>query len=70
MVRHAEIEHSIVLEDSRIEDLDARVESSLIGRDVVIARSDDEAARLPVHGRRLLADRARLSDRGVGVRSW
>ena len=29
--RDAEIEHSIVLEDSRVEDLDARVESSLIG---------------------------------------
>lgn len=40
VVRGAEIEHSILLEGSRIEDLDARVESSLIGRDVVIARSD------------------------------
>jgi glucose-1-phosphate thymidylyltransferase len=38
-VRRAEVEHSIFLEGSRIEDLDARVESSLVGRGVVIARS-------------------------------
>jgi glucose-1-phosphate thymidylyltransferase len=40
VVRRAEVEHSILLEDSRIEDLDARVESSLVGRNVTIARSD------------------------------
>jgi glucose-1-phosphate thymidylyltransferase len=40
VVRRAEVEHSIVLDDSRIEDLDARVESSLIGRNAVIARSE------------------------------
>ena len=40
VVRGAEIEHSILLERSRIEDLDARVESSLIGRDVTISRTD------------------------------
>ena len=39
VVRRAEVEHSIFLADSRVEDLDARVESSLIGRGVVIARS-------------------------------
>lgn len=39
VIRRAEVEHSIFLEDSRIEDLDARVESSLVGRGVVIARS-------------------------------
>jgi glucose-1-phosphate thymidylyltransferase len=38
-IRNAEVEHSIILANSRIEDLDARVESSLVGRDVVIARS-------------------------------
>jgi glucose-1-phosphate thymidylyltransferase len=38
-VRRAEVEHSIFLTGSRVEDLDARVESSLVGRDVVIARS-------------------------------
>jgi glucose-1-phosphate thymidylyltransferase len=40
VVRRAEVEHSIILEDSRVEDLDARVESSLIGRGVTIARTD------------------------------
>ena len=40
VVRRAEVEHSILLQDSRVEDLDARVEGSLIGRDVTIARSD------------------------------
>ena len=39
VVRRAEVEHSILLEDSRVEDLDARVESSLIGRNVTIART-------------------------------
>ena len=42
VVRRAEVEHSILLEDSRVEDLDARVESSLIGRGVTIVRSDDK----------------------------
>jgi len=37
-VRRAEVEHSILLEDSRIEGLDARVESSLVGRESVITR--------------------------------
>jgi len=39
VVRRAEVEHSILLEDSRVEDLDARVESSLIGRGATIGRS-------------------------------
>lgn len=42
VVRRAEVEHSILLENSRIEDLDARVESSLIGRGVTIARSQEK----------------------------
>jgi glucose-1-phosphate thymidylyltransferase len=42
VVRRAEVEHSILLHDSRVEDLDARVESSLIGRNVTIARSQDK----------------------------
>jgi glucose-1-phosphate thymidylyltransferase len=42
VVRRAEVEHSILLEDSRVEDLDARVESSLIGRSVTIARTDEK----------------------------
>ena len=40
VVRRAEIEHSILLERVHVEDLDARVEGSLIGRDVHISRSD------------------------------
>ena len=42
IVRRAEVEHSILLEDSRVEDLDARVESSLIGRGVTIARTAEK----------------------------
>ena len=40
VIRRAEVEHSIFLEDSRVQDIDARIESSLVGRGVVIARSD------------------------------
>jgi len=40
VIRRAEVEHSIFLEESRVEDIDARIESSLVGRGVVIARSD------------------------------
>jgi glucose-1-phosphate thymidylyltransferase len=39
VIRRAEVEHSIFLEGSRIEDLDARVESSLVGRGATISRS-------------------------------
>ena len=39
VVRRAEVEHSIFLAGSRIEDLDARVESSLVGKNVTISRS-------------------------------
>ncbi len=42
VVRRAEVEHSILLQDSRLEDLDARVESSLIGRGVTIARTSEK----------------------------
>jgi glucose-1-phosphate thymidylyltransferase len=38
----AEIEHSIILERSRVLHLDSRMEDSLIGRDVVIGRSDQK----------------------------
>ena len=40
-VRNAEVEHSILLADSRIEDLDARVESSLVGRGTTIRRGTE-----------------------------
>jgi glucose-1-phosphate thymidylyltransferase len=39
VVRRAEIEHSIVLENSRIEDVHQKIESSLIGRDCVVCPS-------------------------------
>jgi len=41
-VSHAEIEHSILWEGSSIRDLDARVESSLIGREVSIGRTQEK----------------------------
>lgn len=41
-VARAEIEHSILWEGSSISDLDARVESSLIGRQVQIGRTDEK----------------------------
>lgn len=39
-IRNSEIEHSIVLEGSRILDVGVRIEDSLIGRDVVIRRRE------------------------------
>jgi glucose-1-phosphate thymidylyltransferase len=41
-VHHAEIEHSILLENSKVADLDHRLEGSLIGRNVVIGRSNSK----------------------------
>lgn len=46
VVRRAEVEHSIILNGSRLEDLPARVESSLIGKDVVIERTDAQPRAL------------------------
>jgi glucose-1-phosphate thymidylyltransferase len=37
-----EIENSIVMPNSRLEDLPRRVEASLIGRDVRVSRCDDK----------------------------
>jgi len=56
VVDHAELEHSIVLENSRISSLGARMTDSLIGRECVIARSE---AR-PVAYRFLVGDRSRI----------
>jgi glucose-1-phosphate thymidylyltransferase len=39
-LRHSEIEHSIVLENSIIEDIGTRIEDSLIGRNVEVRRSE------------------------------
>ena len=53
---HAEIEHSIMLERSRIQNLAHRVESSLIGRDVVVCGKDT----LPRAHRLMLGDSSRV----------
>jgi glucose-1-phosphate thymidylyltransferase len=55
-VLHSEIEHSIVLERSRIENVPQRIESSLIGKDVVVCASD---ARPRTH-RLMLGDSSRV----------
>ena len=39
LVENSEIEHSMVLENSRITDIESRIQDSLIGRDVTIQRS-------------------------------
>ena len=39
-IESAEIEHSILLEGSSVTGLDGRMESALLGRDVVIARGE------------------------------
>ncbi len=53
---HCEIEHSIVLERSRILDVPARIESSLIGKDAVVCAS---GARPRTH-RLMLGDSSRV----------
>ena len=55
-VVHSEIEHSIVLERSRILNVPQRIESSLIGKDVVVCASD---ARPRTH-RLMLGDSSRV----------
>jgi glucose-1-phosphate thymidylyltransferase len=55
-LERCEIEHSIVLDRSEIRDLDSRIESSLIGRDVVVTASD---ARPRAH-RLMLGDSSRV----------
>jgi glucose-1-phosphate thymidylyltransferase len=41
-IRNCEIEHSIILENSRIHDVQGRICDSLIGRDVTVAPSDNK----------------------------
>ncbi len=50
----AEVEHSILLAGSSVCDLDGRMESSLLGRNVKDTPRRSSAARLPLHGRRQL----------------
>ena len=56
VVEHAEIEHSIILENSRICRLGARLADSLIGRDCVIAHSE----ALPVAYRFMVGDSSQI----------
>src|SRR5262249_23482236 len=58
---HSEIEHSIVLERSRILHVPQRIESSLIGKDAVVCASDTRPPHAP-------ADARRLEPRGAGVK--
>jgi glucose-1-phosphate thymidylyltransferase len=41
-IQNAEVEHSILLEDSTVRGLDGRMESSLLGRNVTIGRRDTQ----------------------------
>jgi glucose-1-phosphate thymidylyltransferase len=56
VLRHCELENSIVLERSRLENLPHRIESSLIGRDVVVAASESR----PRAHRLMLGDSSRV----------
>ena len=56
VVEQAEIEHSIILENSRISRLGARMADSLIGRDCVIAHSE----ALPVAYRFMVGDSSQI----------
>jgi glucose-1-phosphate thymidylyltransferase len=56
-IERAEIEHSIVLSGSSVRDLDGRVEASLVGRNVSIARSPE----LPKAYRFVVGDNAEIA---------
>ena len=55
-ITRCEVEHSIVLDRSELTSITGRIESSLIGRDVVVTASD---ARPSAH-RLMLGDSSRL----------
>ncbi|CAN5544842.1 glucose-1-phosphate thymidylyltransferase [soil metagenome] len=57
VVERSEIEHSIVLSGSRIVDLPARMERSLLGKDVILTRSDG----MPKTMQFLVGDKAEIS---------
>jgi glucose-1-phosphate thymidylyltransferase len=56
VVRNAEIEHSIVLERSRIENVNGKIESSLLGKDCVVCQSPERPRAL----RLMLGDHSRV----------
>jgi glucose-1-phosphate thymidylyltransferase len=56
LIRHSEIEHSIVMERTRIIDVPNRIEDSLIGRDVELTRSTAK----PVAYKLMLGDHSRV----------
>jgi len=56
VVRNAEIEHSIVLERSRIEDVDGKIESSLLGKDCIVCQSPERPRAL----RLMLGDHSKV----------
>jgi glucose-1-phosphate thymidylyltransferase len=55
-IRNSELEHSIVLENSKILDVGTKIEDSLIGKEVVIRRTDE----LPKALRFMLGDRSEV----------
>jgi len=55
-VEHAEVEHSILLSGSSVTDLDARMEASLLGRNVTLCRG----ASLPKTLRMIVGDNAEI----------
>ena len=55
-IEHCEIEHSIVLERSRLKDIDGRIESSLIGKEAVVCASGSR----PRTHRLMLGDASRI----------
>ena len=63
-VRHSEIEHSVVMENSQIIDI-PRLEDSLIGSDAVVSRYEAQAPSGPLDGRRPLSDRHRIERTGI-----
>jgi len=56
VVRNAEIEHSIVLERSRIENVNGKIESSLLGKDCQVCESPERPRAL----RLMLGDHSRV----------
>jgi glucose-1-phosphate thymidylyltransferase len=55
-IRNSELEHSIVLENSKILDVTSKIEDSLIGKEVVIRRTD----QMPKALRFMLGDRSEV----------